>query len=73
MIISISDLFLFKVMFKNKSSKSVPSRSQAGMGNGTGVGTGSLRTHETGENITGTVPGQKSLGHPNPKCWDSGN
>ena len=32
-----------------------------------GIGTVSLEALGTGTNIAGTVPGQKSLGHPNPK------
>ena len=39
-------------------------------GLGTGIGTDSLGTLGTGTNIAGTVPGQKSLGQPNPKLWD---
>ena len=39
-------------------------------GLGTGIGTGSLGTLGTGTNIAGTVPGQTSLGQPNPKLWD---
>ena len=39
-------------------------------GFGTGIGTNSLGTLGTGKNIAGTVPGQKSLGQPNPKLWD---
>ena len=47
------------------------------MGNETGIpGLGtemrieSLMTLGIGTNIAGTVPGQKSLGQPNPKLWD---
>ena len=39
-------------------------------GLGTGIGTDSPGTLGTGTNIAGTVPGQKSLGQPNPKLWD---
>ena len=39
-------------------------------GLGTGIGTDSSGTLGTGTNIAGTVPGQKSLGQPNPKLWD---
>ena len=39
-------------------------------GLGTGIGTDALGTLGTGTNIAGTVPGQKSLGQPNPKLWD---
>ena len=40
------------------------------MRHGTRIGTNSLGTLRTGTNIAGTVPGQKSLGPPNPKLWD---
>ena len=40
------------------------------MRHGTRIGTNSLGTLRTGTNIAGTVPGQKSLGQPNPKLWD---
>ena len=39
-------------------------------GLGTGIGTDSSGTLGIGTNIAGTVPGQKSLGQPNPKLWD---
>ena len=41
------------------------------LGLGTWVRTVSLGTLRTGTNIAWTVPGQKSLGQPNPKLWKS--
>ena len=41
-------------------------------GLGTGIGTASLGALGTGTNIAETVPGQKSMGQPNPKLKSQG-